>query len=55
MIAGDFAVSVRQSREPANLHPGRQVESFHSAGPDLSFWHVSTMTRRHRPCMRHCE
>lgn len=42
MIAGRLAVSVRQTSEPANLHPSRQIEPFHSARADLGFRNVAT-------------
>lgn len=37
MIASLLAVSVRQPRESANLHAGRQVESLHTARSHFAF------------------
>ena len=42
MIAVLLAVGVRQSREPSNLHAGRQIEPLHPARSDLRNRNVAT-------------
>lgn len=42
VVAVLLAVGIREPSEPADLHPGRQIEPLHAAGADLSFRHIAT-------------
>ncbi len=43
MVAGLLAVRVRQSREPSNLHPVRQIVSLDAAGSNFRLFNVPQM------------